>query len=301
MKALLKRMLRPFYRGTKKILRPVADRLRGPLSRLLYPPEFETVFRNLEQITNNLKGYVDQSDQMLLAMFRTLHLPATPDRATPFTPVNLRNGRILSKHPAAEFLFVDANDLHQTPRILLGDYRPHVTEALRRLVRLGDCCVDLGAGIGYHTLTMAVAAGPQGRSFAIELDERQASLLRDNVQANELLQICEPMTPAHGSSEAEALRWLMTRLTTLNRTPDLVRIAAGFDPGAFREILRAWAETGSTRLLLSSRGASIAGELKSLSLWRIADDGSQFRTTPGEIEELCQGQEIHFIAAKALQ
>lgn len=302
MKAMLKRMLRPFYRAARKILRPIGDRIRGPLSHLLYPPEFENVFRNLEQITSNLKGYVDQSDQMLLAMFRTLQLPATVERPIPFAPVSLGNGRILAKHPAANFLFVDANDLRETPRILLGDYHPDVTEALQRLVRPGACCVDLGAGVGYHTLTMAHAAGRDGRIVAIEFDKHRASLLRDNLIANDLSESCVPFDPKHGASTAEAMRWLISRLTSLNRQPDVVRVGGEFDWGAVRDILAAWTDSGSTRLLLSTRGSfSAANALQDLSFWRIAAGGSLFRATIDEIEELGQQQETYFIAAKSLQ
>ncbi len=301
MKALLKRMLRPFYRGTKKMLRPVVERLRGPLSRLLYPPEFETVFRNLEQITNNLKGYVDQSDQMLLAMFRTLHLP-TARAETACTPpaVNLGNGRILTKHPAAPFLFVDANDLLETPRILLNNYQPHVTEALRRLTRPGDCCVDFGAGIGYHALTMAAAAGQSSPSFAIELDPHRACFLRDNLAATELIASCTPFTPTAGATAAESLRWLSAHAGT--RVPDFVRVGSGFDVSALTADMRVWAANGSTRFLLSTKASWAAvAELRDVDFWRIESDGSLFRASLTEIEERGREQEVHFVAARSLQ
>ena len=302
MKALLKRMLRPFYRATKKIMRPIAERVRGPLSRMLYPPEFETVFRNLEQITNNLKGYIDQSDQMLLAMFRTLHLP--PARETigaPASAVNLGNNRILTKHPAAPFVFVVASDLHETPRILLNNYQSHVTEALRRIVRPGDCCVDLGAGVGYHTLTMAVAAGKTAHSFAIELDNHRSSLLRDNLTATELIERCEPFASTNGASSAEALRWLSARLGSSNRVPEFVRVDRGFDVKVLWSELRNWTAAGSARLMMSTaNGLAAAGELRECSFWRIAADGSLFKAALSEIEELGRQHEVHFIAAKAL-
>jgi hypothetical protein len=302
MKAMLKRMLRPFYRATRNMLRPIAERIRGPLSGLLYPPEFETVLRNLEQITNNLKAYVDQSDQMLLAMFRTLHLPPAPACSAPFAPINLGNGRILASHPAAAFLYVDANDLHETPRILLGDYRSHITEALRRLIRPGSCCVDLGAGVGFHTLTMAVTAGSGSQCYGIELDAHRASLLRDNVTANDLTETCESFAPSNGSSAGEANRWLNVRLASTGRHPDWVRISGDFDRSAIRGRIADWIEAGATRFLLSSRGGWIAAEeFNALSLWRIAVDGSLFRATRNEIEELGRQQEVHIIAAKALQ
>lgn len=295
MKAMLKRMLRPFYRGTKKILRPFADRLRGPLSRLLYPPEFETVFRNLEQISNNLKGYIDQSDQMLLAMFRTLHLPAAPPSQSSVAPISLGNGRILTRHSSAAMLFVDANDLHHTPRILLNDYEVHVTEALRRIVRPGDNCVDVGAGIGYHTLTMAAAAGGDGRVLAVELEEQRATLLHDNLTANELGDRCEHLT----SNEA-AFDWLKSK--TSDGLPDVVRIGSGLDLNPWRDLLAGWTREGSTCFVLSTRADwTKIDEMQSLSFWRIAGDGALFRSDRDEIEELGRRQETHFVAARALR
>lgn len=299
--ALLKRILRPFYRATKKVLRPIADRIRGPLSRILYPPEFETVFCNLEQITNNLKGFLDQSDQMLLAMFRTMHLPP-PAQPGPVTQaVNLGNGRILANHPAVPFVFVDANDLRETPNILRNVYQPHVTEAIRRLVRPGDCCVDLGAGIGYHTLTMASAAGKDSQSAAVELDANRAAMLRDSLTATDLIDCCASFQHAPGASVTEALRWLSLRLASRGGVPDLVRIGGGFDTQALRSELRTWTATDSTRFLLSTGSSwSVTGDLPGYSYWRIAPDGSLFRAPLGEIEELGRQHEVHFVAAKML-
>jgi len=300
MKAMLKRMLRPFYRGAKKILRPVAERVRGPLSRLLYPPEFEAVFRNLEQITGNLKGYIDQSDQMLLAMFQTLHLPPAPNPGSPaFAPVALGNGRILAKHPAALHLFVDANDLHDTPRILLNQYEPNVTEALRRIVRLGDCCVDLGAGIGYHTLTMAIAAGASARGFALECDSHKATLLRDNLISADLAESCKPCPVGDEASSAHALEWFRDQLGS--RSPDVVRIDKDFDMNDVLPNLLNWSQIGGTRFLLSSvNGTAIAGELRGCVFWIVSSDGSLHRVPLDEIEQRGRQAEVHFLAAREL-
>lgn len=296
MKALLKRMLKPFYRATKKVLHPVATRIRGPLSQILYPPEFEEIFQNLEQITKNLNGYIDQSDQMLLAMFQTLHLPPAIPTTNQPNPVNLGNGRILAKHPVASCVLLDANDLRETPAILFNEYQPHVTEALRRIVRPGDCCINLGAGIGFHTLTMTATSGAS--CLTVEIDPHKSALLHDSLIAARLSEVCAAFHPNQGATAAEAIRWISTKLSS--RNPDVVRIGSGFDCTALQTIMPAWSAVGTRFVLSTKAGWMIAKELTGYSTWRIADDGSLFRASLAELEELGRTGEVHFLAAKEL-
>lgn len=51
---------------------------------------------------------------------------------------------------------------------LAGVHEPHVAQIIRRSIRPGDFCVDVGANIGYFSMMMANAAGPGGRVLSFE-------------------------------------------------------------------------------------------------------------------------------------
>src|SRR5207245_8970034 len=97
-----------------------------------------------------------------------------------FSAVPLGENRILTAHPSAAFMLLDSCDLVDTPRMIAGAYQPHVTKALQQLAKPGCCYADLGAGTGFHTLTLAATSGKAAPGFAVELDPHQAGFLRDN-------------------------------------------------------------------------------------------------------------------------
>jgi protein-L-isoaspartate(D-aspartate) O-methyltransferase len=49
-------------------------------------------------------------------------------------------------------------------------------------VREGETVLQIGAGTGYYTAILAELAGPSGRVYAYEIDERLASLARENLK-----------------------------------------------------------------------------------------------------------------------
>jgi hypothetical protein len=283
MKAVVKRMLRPFYRAARKALAPVGRRVRGPLSRLLYPPEFEAVFRDLESITGNLKSYLDQTDQLLLAMFRTMHLPP-PTAAPALAAVPLGDGRVLAPHPAAPLILLDAGDLRETTRILTNRFEPGVATALQQLIRPGQTCLDLGASIGFHTLTLAHAVGAGGIVHAFEPDPGKAALLRDNLTANEL------------AGRVRILEELPEALAALGGA-DVVRVAAGTV-----DSLANVARTRAKFLLPTPAGLTFARQRAEAgdSFWLIRSEGALYRAGLDEIEECGRQGETFFLAARQL-
>jgi len=63
-----------------------------------------------------------------------------------------------------------------------GCYEPHVTKALRRILRAGDTFVDAGAHIEYHSYFAAGLVGPGGRVFAFEADPGNFARLEKNLK-----------------------------------------------------------------------------------------------------------------------
>lgn len=82
-------------------------------------------------------------------------------------------------------LMVDTRDRALAPHVILsGRWEADVEHALVRLLRRGQRVVEVGANIGYHTLTMAKIVGRTGRIDAFEPNPRLCGLLRDTIFLN---------------------------------------------------------------------------------------------------------------------
>lgn len=65
-----------------------------------------------------------------------------------------------------------------------GSYEPYEKEIFKKLIRVGDIVLDVGAHIGYHTLTMARLVGDKGKVIAFEPDPINFAILEKNIAAN---------------------------------------------------------------------------------------------------------------------
>lgn len=65
-----------------------------------------------------------------------------------------------------------------------GEWEPHETAVIRRVLRAGDTFVDVGANIGYFSLLGAKLVGPRGRVHAFEANPATACLLQTNLDRN---------------------------------------------------------------------------------------------------------------------
>lgn len=88
-----------------------------------------------------------------------------------------------------EKIFLDGHIFYLDKLDSLGIFRNQSFEELEKCVikenlRPGDYSIDLGAHIGFHTITMAKIVGEQGKVFAFEPHPETFSILRKNVEAN---------------------------------------------------------------------------------------------------------------------
>lgn len=67
-----------------------------------------------------------------------------------------------------------------------GCYEEHFSELFGCLVSPGDCCVDVGANVGVHTVRLAKLVGSQGQVIALEPDQEAARRAQRNVRLNHL-------------------------------------------------------------------------------------------------------------------
>src|SRR6266853_6141716 len=68
----------------------------------------------------------------------------------------------------------------------LGLYEPEAMEGIRRLVKAGDYCIDVGANLGYYTISLATWVGPRGLVVAFEPFPGNFAILEKNVYLNQL-------------------------------------------------------------------------------------------------------------------
>ncbi|MGA9507544.1 MAG: FkbM family methyltransferase [Candidatus Sulfotelmatobacter sp.] len=69
-------------------------------------------------------------------------------------------------------------------RYLLGTDEPHLQRAIRDYVVAGDTVYDIGANVGYVSLSLAKRVGPKGRVIAFEPIPSSAEAFRENIELN---------------------------------------------------------------------------------------------------------------------
>lgn len=103
-------------------------------------------------------------------------------------------------------IFVDDDDASIGAVIANGiDYEPHVVRALREHLGPGRVMLDVGANVGYHTLTAAVAVGETGRVVAVEANPHNCALLARSVQASGVADRVEILPFAAGDAPGNLL------------------------------------------------------------------------------------------------
>lgn len=80
-------------------------------------------------------------------------------------------------------MLLDSDDF-MDQGFLFGDYDPGLVALIRRIIRPGDTCVDIGAHKGYVTLWLGSLVGAHGQVVAIEPDPRAMRELRENCLRN---------------------------------------------------------------------------------------------------------------------
>lgn len=86
---------------------------------------------------------------------------------------------------------------------VLGTYEPYVLRTLQQFLKEGDCCMDVGANLGYFTSIMAHLVGNTGEVIAFEPLPNNIRVLEENVALEGLNNVkIEPK--AVGDSNATA-------------------------------------------------------------------------------------------------
>ena len=70
--------------------------------------------------------------------------------------------------------------------LFFGNVEPGISAFIRKTVKRGDFCIDIGANIGALTLLMAFQTGPEGQVLAIEPHPQILKRLQSNIVLNQL-------------------------------------------------------------------------------------------------------------------
>ena len=292
-------MLAPWKKTIKSCLKPIYYRLPMPLLRAVrrwregrgaaeggvgaeLPPDL-------------LLEHLQESDRLLLAAVKMAQGGQGPPAPVGFSAVALGNDRLLAAHPRLPFAYLDARDLRQTPYIVAGRFEPAVARALERLVRPGAAVVEVGAGQGYHTLSLADLAGPGGRVVALEPDPAAFAVLNDNLTAHQLGHrvTALPSGPA-------ALPELLAA-----RRADLVRIDARTRLAEALEHLQPALERDAGLGVLFPFQPALGGEPlvrvagPARRLWRLGEDGEAEEVSPRRLLDGPPHARIDVLAAAA--
>jgi FkbM family methyltransferase len=111
----------------------------------------------------------------------------------------------------------------QTFNMVRGVHEPMVQEAMRRILRPGDVCWDVGANIGFHSLIAARLVGSRGQVYAVDPEPGNVAAVAVNARINGLANVTPIQAAATASSgpvKVVAVRdTLWTRLATVGDHP----------------------------------------------------------------------------------
>jgi FkbM family methyltransferase len=96
---------------------------------------------------------------------------------------------------------------------LLGTAEPHLQRTIRQYVARGDVVYDIGANMGYVSLSLAKRVGERGRVIAFEPVPRNVDLLRRNIEENKLTNV-ELLAVAASDNCGEAVIRIAESLST---------------------------------------------------------------------------------------
>jgi FkbM family methyltransferase len=128
---------------------------------------------------------------------------------------------------------------------LLGTSEPYLQRIIREYVAEGDTVYDIGANIGYVSLSLSKSVGPSGRVIAFEPVPKNVEYLRESIKINHLANVqllefaasdqCgEAVIRIADNLSTASLVWHRNNLSATQLTIRTVQIDQLVDSGNFR-------------------------------------------------------------------
>jgi FkbM family methyltransferase len=128
--------------------------------------------------------------------------------------------RVLAAGRGLPWRVDDKTTLRIDPRcrwIRNSDYEADVAAYLRAGIRPGQCCIDVGAHVGFYALQMALWTAPDGRVIAFEPNSTARDVLSANVALNHLAERITIEAAAAGAARGTADLFHTGETTGLSR------------------------------------------------------------------------------------
>lgn len=91
---------------------------------------------------------------------------------------------VITKMRGGYSVAVPTADHHLRHAVLTGHWEPDVEGFARAVLRPGDSAIDVGANVGFHTLTFASAVGAEGAVLSFEPGTTQRRFLERSIELN---------------------------------------------------------------------------------------------------------------------
>ena len=106
-------------------------------------------------------------------------------------------------------MYVDTRFFIEWVVFFKGFYEPFTTKCILNNIKKGDTCIDVGANIGVHSLTMANKVGPEGKIYSFEPHPDFMKRLLRNVALNSFNWVTTKQI-ALGSKKGKAVLYSQT-------------------------------------------------------------------------------------------
>lgn len=292
----------------KRYLKFVYRRLPGPLQRSIHRLRHGGAASGIAGgspsgiASEAVLAHLQESDRLLLAAVKMAQGTHTVERAPTFSAVALGPDRLLATHSHEPFLYLDPRELMQTPRIIAGCYEPGLHRCLVDLIQPGMRALEIGAGQGYHTLTLAALVQPGGKLLVMESDARLRAVLEDNLQAHELKTEVTLVPGDQGFASATE------QVRSQAKDPlEWIRIDSRVDSATAGAVIRAaLAQNPQVQIAWSCRAEAIARGIKAwqaegINCWEIHEDGMLEPVTAEELEAGSSRGVRHWLLARELR